>query len=197
MKTGFVNERTIEYVLANIINEVFQDVDHAVIYPHMGREGSNISKLIHLIDHFKMIGFFARRQKFDEFFDEIEIKINQEIIDKSVFAQDNYKIPFYAGFSLSDNFWTIRERIFWLNLAEIKHEQILNINSKTDKPMNYNLIEDLKCCYNDLFYVDNTFNIVTAIDAIKAINKVGSYFHHFFGDVSSYKPFYLFLKIKD
>lgn len=193
--TSFVNERTVEYALVNIINELFQDIEHVVIYPHIGREGSNISKLIHSNDRFKIIGFFARRQKFDRSFNEIQIKINQQVVDKSIFAQKYYKIPFYAGFSLSNNFWTIREKIFWLDLTEIKHEQILDINPQTYKSENYNFIEDLKCCYNAICHVDNEFDIITAITAIKAINKEGGYYHPFFGNSSSYRPFYLFIKV--
>lgn len=196
-KTSFTNEHTVEYVLTHKLKQTFTDSNYAIIYPHMGREFSNISKYIHTKDHFKMIGFFARRPKLNESLDTIDIKINQEIIDRSKLGYDKYNIPFFVGFPVANNFWNLNENIVWLETNELKGETVISFDSNTKKliyPQEIRMTCNLDNFHSTIIHTNNRFDLSAAETAIRDINIGHTAYNALFVYGRTYKPFYLLIK---
>jgi hypothetical protein len=198
---SFICEHTAEYSLIpafiRIIKEKFSTI--IPIYPWIRREGSNLSKHIHVNDEFILFGIYPRRPKFEkDNTDLITIKINQELINKAYIAL-NSGVTLIAGCPLVRNFWELGQnpRCIWIKLTN-KTPEFYKIGINENYFTNNSNTLERSCILSDekilSHLCSNTkkINHNEAINVIRTINSSNSY--GFFSRTINYKPIYFLLK---
>ncbi len=195
--TSFISEHSAEFPIVFKIKEILRSDFNVIcpIFPWLNREGSNISKVIHANERYMLLGLFPRRPKVNKHnYNEILIKINEEIVESAQIAEE-YGFPMVAGCPLANNFKELANSpdCIWIKL-----------NSKTDKFIKIdrkkliadyfddNLIFDPILLKDYVLKYNNYYSLDMIMDVIRDIKRL-SYGNHFFRFVS-YKPLYFLLQ---
>ena len=197
---SFIGEYSIGLSIVPYMKEILHEKYAYVtpISPWMTREGSNISKLLHRNDSFKIFGIFPRRPKLITDCGEIEFKINAQIIAKANVGL-KYGIPIIAGCPLVRNFWELSSNIklIWTRIdSEVNEDLFLTIKES-------DILAPALSLFNNnqeiLDYIDKNaklFSIEDALVAFRQINMTNSGFYNYprFGFGGLYKAIYFLLK---
>jgi hypothetical protein len=199
--TSFLGEYSIGLSIVPVIKELLQTEYRFVtaIFPWMTREGSNISKVLHKTDQFKIFGVYPRRPKLKYECEDIEIKLNGQIIAGALQGAD-IGIPIIAGCPLVKNFWEFSENpnFLWINLAlDIYNdvEFIIEKGKDISPELSSKLLEK-QDILNFIIERAKLFSIEEAVNAFREINMKSMNLNLYprFGIGGVYKPIYFLLK---
>lgn len=197
---SYIGENSVALSIVPYMKEILHKEYRYVtpIIPWMTREGSNISKLLHRKESFKIFGVFPRRPKLVIDSDEITFKINSQIIASANIGL-KYGVPIIAGCPLVRNFWELSSniKIIWTRI-DLDDKEDLFITIKGS-----NILAHQLSMFNNnqeiLSFIDkNTkfFSLENALEVFKQINMANSGFNYYprFGFGGIYKPIYFLLK---
>ena len=199
---SFLGEYSIGLSIAPCIKEILHKRYKYVtpIFPWVTREGSNISKNLHRNDRFKIFGIFPRRPKLTSGGEDIEFKINSEVLAG---ANSGLKlgIPLIAGCPLVKNFWELSDnpRFIWIRLNLDKKDDFL-FKIKEGETFTPPLSRILFNTNQEILdYIDvktKLFSIEEALKAFREIKMTSMNIPYIprFGFSSTYKPIYFLLK---
>jgi len=104
---SFISEHTVEFfVVINICRLLHKHFNYVVpVFPWISREGSNISKEIHISDTFKVLGVYPRRPKLKTPNADIDVKIST-IFHGAEFGNGK-GIPIIAACPITTNLWDL------------------------------------------------------------------------------------------
>ncbi|ADQ79155.1 hypothetical protein Palpr_1005 [Paludibacter propionicigenes WB4] len=199
---SFIGEYTIGLSIApymkNILKEKFKYV--TPIFPWMTREGSNISKYLHKNDQFKILEIYPRRPKLTTKSNDIEFKINAQIIAG---ASSGLKlgIPIIACCPLVKNFWELSDNpeFIWVKL-KLEKDEDMSIGIKENESFNPKSASIYFVNNSEILdYIESNsklFSIEKALLAFREINMESSHldFYPRLGFGGIYKPIYFLLK---
>lgn len=202
--TSFICERSAEYALIpELMKELKKNFKHVTpIYPWISREGSNISKEIHSMRLFKIIGLYARRPKLSSFDDTtIKVKFSEQIIYGARTSQ-RLGIPIIAGCPLARDFMELGNcnKFLWANLSKFSNYDI-DFIAEVDgdgvirnQPNSYffNNISEIIDLING---VSEVFDVEKFIEVIKEIKMSSKSYNEYIpmAFMGGYKPVYFLL----
>lgn len=203
--TSFISEHTAEFALVPKLRRILQEEFEFVIpiFPWMTREGGSVSKALHQIDKFNIIGLYPRRPKIKLSEKEIiYLKVNEQII---LGARSGLKlgIPIIAGCPLASDLWELGKnpQCLWIRLNfksnrnmefQIKHGKSSQLEKELSKMVFHKENEILK-------YIDgnaNMFDLNAALETFRKIkmDSLKLEYYSSFAFWGGYKPIYFLLK---
>ena len=202
--TSFICEHTAEYVLVPALKRILQKGYEFVtpIFPWMTREGSNISKEIHIDEKFQILGLYPRRPKLANIKNsEILVNINKDI---KVGAESALKhgIPMVAGCPLASNLFELGKEpnCMWIKLCESTNESY-----RVD--MDAEQVKSICLQHEHVFDTDENLinysiancsflSLPEALEAFKDIKMKSTKleFFHPMSFMGGYKPVYFLMK---
>jgi len=199
---SFIGEYSVGLSIVPCIKEILHEKYEYVtpIFPWMTREGSNISKFLHRSDQFRILGIFPRRPKLTSDSEDIEFKINAQII-AGAYGGLELGIPIIAGGPLVKNFWELSNnpRFIWIRLELKKNDDFLIKIKETEcftpalTKILFNKNQEILDYLNEKAKL---FSIEEALDAFREVKMITMNFpfHSRFLFGSVYKPIYFLLK---
>lgn len=204
MTTSFLGEYSVGLSIVPAMKELLHlEYDFVTpIFPWMTREGSKISNQVHQKDRFLIFGIYPRRPKLTTDSDEIEIKINEQIISGAK-GGDKLGIPIIAGCPLVKNFWELSNKpdFLWINIDNNEAQDfIFRVKGlETLPPVLQKMV--FKESQEILDYIKTKaklFSIGEALYAFREIKMTSIHTDYYprlgFGGI--YKPIYFLLKNK-
>jgi hypothetical protein len=202
--TSYICERSAEYALIPELVSKFKTKYEFVtpIYPWISREGSNISRSLHGLKSFKILGLYARRPKLlDEDDPFITVKFSEQIIYGGHMGFE-LGIPMIAGCPLARNFFELStcKNFLWADLSKFSIDDIdiqisVDKDGKTSEIFNKFLIHKTDDVIDFVELTSESFDLEMFIQAIKKIKMTskgyGVYYPMAF--MGGYKPVYFLL----
>jgi hypothetical protein len=199
---SFIGEYSVGLSIVPCIKEVLHEKYKYVtpIFPWATREGSNISKYLHRSDYFQILGLFPRRPKLTSESEDIEFKINVQVI-AGAYCGLKLGIPIIAGCPLVKNFWELSDnpRFIWIRLELNKNADFM-IKIKEKESLTPVLANILFNKNQDILdYINEKAKFFSIEQALKAFREVKMAtlnlpFHSRFVFGGVYKPIYFLLK---
>ncbi|HAS6741155.1 TPA: hypothetical protein GRI37_22920 [Vibrio parahaemolyticus] len=202
--TSFICERSAEYALIpELMKELKKKFEYVTpIYPWISREGSNISKELHGMSSFKVIGLYARRPKLSSLDDPtIKVKFSEQIIYGSRTAW-KLGIPIIAGCPLARDFMELGDckKFLWANLSKFSSHDIdfiAEVNADgvvSNQPKGY-FFNDLSEVSALVDSASKDFDIRKFIEVIKDIKMNSKGYNQYvpMAFMGGYKPVYFLL----